>query len=508
MQRGDMDWLEKELETLSRDLELEPESREGALVVAIDQGGHASRAVAFDLSGRAVADAYATVTTRRDGPDRVEQDADEVAASIVSVLADLADSLGERATRVAACGLATQRSSIVCWDRASGAALSPVISWQDRRNADWLDSLQPQADRIRALTGLVLSPHYGASKLRWCLEHLPEVAAAARRGRLVMGPLASFLAHRLVKDRAPLVDPANASRTQLWDPTTRTWSSELLELFGIPLACLPDTVPSRSDYGRIRFGDREVPLRVCTGDQCAAAFAHGWPTADAVKFNVGTGGFLLCTFEESPPADARLLRSVLWADEDRVLLALEGTINGAGSALDWLAGHIGLDPHRAARALTRSRVDELDIPLFLNAVSGLGSPYWLAQAQSGFVGGGDELAQVAAVIESIAFLARANVDEMRSIRPALARIEVTGGLAAADYLCQALADVTGLPVARLATPEATACGLAYLTAFEPTSWQPDTTTTTFDPTTNPALLERYVRWQHGMQKLVPLRATR
>jgi glycerol kinase len=508
MQREDMSWLERELETLSRDLEHDEPRGDAPIVIAIDQGGHASRAVAYTTTGRSVAEAFASVATRRDGADRVEHDADELVASVLAVLGDLADSLGVELRRVLACGLATQRSSIVCWDRVTGEALSPVISWQDRRHAVWLESLRPHAERIRAITGLVLSPHYGASKMRWCLDELPAVAAAERRGRLAIGPLASFLAGRLVADRPPLVDPANASRTLLWDTTTRDWSSELLQLFDLPLECLPATVPSRYDYGRLQIGSREIPLVAVTGDQCAAAFARGWPTTDTVRFNVGTGGFLLCTLERSPPPDVPLLRSVLWADDEQATFGLEGTINGAGSALDWLAGQVGIDPHRAAGVLDRERLAGSDVPLFVNAISGLGSPYWLPQAQSGFIGDGDDFGKVAAVVESIAFLARTNIDAMRAVNARIARIEISGGLAAADYLCQALADITRMPVERLANAEATAAGLAFLTAGAPDAWQPEAILKHFEPQADADLLERYVRWQHAMQKLVPLHGKR
>jgi glycerol kinase len=301
--------------------------------------------------------------------------------------------------------------------------------------------------------------------------------------------------------------PANASRTMLWDPERRDWSPELLDLFAIPRSCLPTTVASRHQFGAIGFGPKRIPLLVATGDQCAAAYATGAPEDDVVKFNAGTGGFLLCPLRAAPPHDTPLLRSVLWADENQVTYALEATINGAGSALDWLSGRIATDPHRAARSLDRDRVADLEVPLFLNAVSGLGSPYWLPDAHPAFVGEADELAQVAAVIESIAFLARTNVDAMRAIRPELARIEATGGLAQSTYLCEALADATSMTVDRLALPEATACGLAYLTAAEPKHWRPATEIQRIEPRPDPALLERYVRWQRAMQRSVaPLRS--
>jgi glycerol kinase len=498
MQAKGLDWLITELHTLAEQLGGGPAGA-APLVVAIDQGGHATRAIAFDLAGVQSAEAFAPISTTR-GPDgRVEHDPEEVLASAQAVLEDLCETLGDAASRVVACGLATQRSSMVCWDRMSGEALSPVLSWQDRRNAEWLESLRPRAGEIRAITGLVLSAHYGASKMRWCLDHVAPVREAQRRGRLVMGPLASFLLARLITDGPTVADPANASRTQLWDTTTRDWSPVLLEIFGIPLECLPASVPSRYEFGSVRFGDRAIPLLVATGDQNAAMFAVGRPACDVVQLNAGTGAFLLCALPGEPPLETPLLRSVLWSDEAGVTYALEGTINGAGSALDWLDGQIGLDPHRAARALDRVRVSQLDVPLFLNAISGVGSPYWIPAGRSGFVGRGDELGQVAAILESIAFLARANVDAIRNVNPAVSLIRATGGLAESNYLCEAIADLTSLRVERRAIREATASGLAFLVAGEPGGWQAPGVVRVFEPATDAALLERYVRWRRAMR---------
>jgi len=187
-------------------------------VLALDQGGHASRALAFDRRGRELATAHVPVATSRDGADLVEQDPVELVRSLQVAAQDACDSEATRELPALSAGLATQRSTIVGWERSSGRALTNAISWQDRRYAAWLERLNPVAAAVREKTGLVLSPHYGASKLRWCLDNVPAVQRAVRSNDLAAGPLASFLLSRLLEEKPVLADPANASRTLLFDP--------------------------------------------------------------------------------------------------------------------------------------------------------------------------------------------------------------------------------------------------------------------------------------------------
>jgi glycerol kinase len=270
--KSDLGWLAAELSAIRRTLKPEDESSD--LVLALDQGGHASRALLFDLAGREVAEAHVPVSTRREGTDRVEQDPDELVASLRLAAQDVCDSELARERSVVAAGLATQRSTVVCWDRTTGRPLSEALSWQDRRNADWLKQFRPSEPQIRERTGLVLSPHYGASKLRWALDKVPAVRKAQREGRLAAGSLSSFLAFRLLRENPLLVDPSNASRTLLFDPLARNWSADLLELFQIPPGILPACVPTRHDYGTLEIGERRIPLTICTGDQSYGALSE------------------------------------------------------------------------------------------------------------------------------------------------------------------------------------------------------------------------------------------
>lgn len=489
-----LSWLVGELRALASDLSVG--DSEPPLVVAIDQGGHASRAIAFEIGGRLRAEAFAPISTFRSRTDRVEHDPNEVHESIRTALADLHQALGDSAERVIAAGLATQRSSVVCWDLRTGRSLTPILSWQDRRNAGWLEQLRSQEQRIRQTTGLPLTPHYGASKLRWCLDNLPETREAAHSKRLTMGPLAAWLLRSLLSERVNVVDAVNAARTQLLDWRCGDWSSEMLDLFGIERSLLPRVVANRHAFGHIAFGDRAIPLVVCTGDQAAMPFAHGRPAEDTIYLNIGTGAFLqrLLRRDEIPEG---MIGSILWCDEqDDVsrLLTIEGTVNGAGSAIDWLNERSGIDTHRAALSLTRAKVGDSQPLVFLNGVSGVGSPFWRS-LESRFIGEGSDEQRLVAVVESVAFLICENIARMHD---GATRIVASGGLAACDYLCECIASLSGMPVERTSLQESTAMGLAYLVAGMPETWQPQVRFERFEPQEYSALGERYERWRVAM----------
>lgn len=465
------------------------------LYVAIDQGGHATRAAAYDGRGQLAGAAIVTIATQRNALGHVEHDAEELVASVATALDELARLAP--AARWSAAGFAVQRSSIACWDRRDGRPLAPVISWQDRRNAVWLRGLGHHADRVHELTGLPLSPHYGGSKLRWCLDHIPAVRAAAASGTLVAGPLASFLLHRLLPERPLCADAANAARTQLWSPFERDWSAPLLELFGIPRAILPAAVGTAGSFGTLAIGGCRVPVTICTGDQSVVPFATGPLAADAAYVNLGTGAFVL----RPTPAALRappLLTSVIRADATHFDCVLEGTVNGAGAALAWFEETQGAAAERLLALLDTAALTDTEAPFFLNGVAGLGSPFWKPDFESRFAGEGSELQQCRAVLESVAFLVKVNLDAMdhRLGRPV--RIVASGGLAANTLLCRMLACLAGVPVERASDREASARGLALLLAGEPPGFAPPLLQR-LEPEPDQALLARYLKWLELMR---------
>ena len=469
------------------------------LVLALDQGGGSSRAIVFDAQGRAIARAQHPVSEERPAEDRVEQDPEELVRSLRRATRDALKFLGKRAGDLAAAGLATQRSSVVAWDRRTGAALAPVLSWQDRRARDRIDALGEHAAEVRERTGLRLSPHYGASKLAWLLAHASEVALAHREGRLAFGPLSSFLAFRLLDEHPIVADPANASRTLLWNVVTRAFDPRLCDLFGVPIGALPRSVPTRGEHGTLDVGPRKVPLRVLTGDQSAALFAGGAPSGDEVHVNFGTGAFVQRTFADSALDAPRLLKSVVFADDTRTVFALEGTVNGAGSALRHAIDALGLEGELPD--LDELLARELDPPLFLNGVSGLGAPYWIPDFATRFVGEGTTDGQLVAVLESVVFLVVVVLEEMSRSLGAPRCLRVGGGLAQLDGLCQRLSDLAGVPVRRAEDPEATARGLAWLVHESPSFGE--RREQCFEPKPAEPLLARFERFRIEVAAAAP-----
>lgn len=451
----------------------------------------------FDARGALVAQAMRDVDVWRPAPDRVEQDPERLVASVREAIEAALATLDVPARAVVAAGLATQRASLVCWDRRSGIPLSPVLSWQDRRAHAWLSQFASRQDDVHRRTGLMLSAHYGASKFRWCLDNLPAVAAAQKMGRLALGPFASFLLQRLVNTGSPLVDPANAARTLLWNLGTGDWDPALAALFGVPLATLPLCVPTRHRFGPLQIAGREIPLMLMTGDQSAALFAFGPPRADTAYVNIGTGAFVQRTTGAAPLRHPRLLSSVVQRDDAGSAFVLEGTVNGAGAALAWFAQEHGLTDIEGK--LPGWLAQSKDPPLFLNGIGGLGAPFWIADFKSRFEGAGDVSNRGVAVAESIVFLLQANLEAMAASLPPPARIVVTGGLARVDGICRRLAELSGVIVYRPMETEATAAGIAWMLAGAAGEWADAGIGATFAAARNDALRARYDRWRGLMR---------
>jgi glycerol kinase len=470
-----------------------------SLVLAIDQGTHASRALVVDETGRVLARGVREIALAHPQPDRAEQDGEEIVASILDAVAQALRSLGARSAEVSCAGLASQRSNAVCWDRVTGRALSPIFSWQDRRAHAWIAALEAaHGEAVHRKTGLYLSPHYGASKLRWALDELPAVRAALAAGTLAWGPMASFLVFRLLKERPFLAEPQCAARTQLWNIHERDWDPELLALFGLPAGFLPRSVPTIHDWGTLETSGLSVPLTAVNGDQSAAVFAFGWPEEDCAYVNIGTSAFVQRALTRSPGHVPRQLTGIILAERDLTVYMVEGNVNGAGTALEWLERELGIEDLTAQLPAWLER--SAPPPLFLNGIAGLGGPFWRADFASRFVGEGDPWQKAVAVVESIGFLLQANIDHMAKFLPPARHLQVSGGVSRLDGLCRRLAAVSGLPVHRREDPEASARGIAYLAAGRPAAWNTASAEDVFAPARDDALRERYGRWRALMRE--------
>lgn len=470
------------------------------LFLVLDQGGHATRAMVFDYEGTIHSQHTVPVATTEPAPLHVEHDAHNVLASVHQAIAGAVSALPTPLTakNIIAAGLATQRSSIVCWSRRTTTPLTPILSWQDRRAHEWMAQWQSQLNRVREITGLVPSAHYGASKIRWCLDHSDAVTLKRLQHDLICGPLASFLIAALTVEHANYCDPANASRTLLFNVEQQSWDVSLLRDFGIPAHVLPLTVPTRYRYGTLLVDGARIPLKIVTGDQSAVVFQNGTPAAQTLYINVGTGAFLQRVSTDLPRAPDGLLRSVVYAERGQTTYAIEGTVNGAGSALTWLSQQ---DAHPDwvihAPQWLESGPGEV---LFLNTVGGLGSPFWITDRPPLFIGKGNTQQRFVAVVESILFLIFSNIEVMRGAKIQLDNIVISGGIAALEAVCQRLADLTQIPVSRPENLEATARGVAFLLTPRTEEWK--TAARVFTPKNNLNLITRYHHWRTALEDYI------
>jgi glycerol kinase len=468
---------------------------EPPLFLAIDQGGHSSRALVFDVYGRLIDHAFKKVTDHRPKEGWVEQDPNEIVGSTETAVSAVLSKIGAEARRVYAAGLATQRSSLLAWDRETGEALSPILSWQDRRADKWLQSFDKYSNEIQHRTGLRLSAHYGVSKMRWCLDHLPAVQAAHSAKRLVLGPLASYLIDRLVSPAPHCVDPSNASRTLLWNVERHDWDTYLLAVFGIPHDILPVVVSTRHYYGDLTGTKQPLPLTIVNGDQSAALYAYGAPRPDTIYINIGTGAFVQCLRQPGETTPQGFLTSVVYQEKGEVTTVIEGTVNGAGAALAWARNELGLteEPADLSELLSSNSTSVV----FLNGIGGLAAPHWRVDFRSRFDGEGDARDRYLAVAESIVFLLHDLIKPLAHAHPDRNRLLITGGLAI-DALVQRLADLSGMAAIQPSAHEATAMGTAYLTAGCPETWPGQPTGVVFQPKENPELARRYRKWRQAL----------
>ena len=449
-------------------------------ILALDQGTTSSRAIVFDSTATIRAIAQREFRQIFPQPGWVEHDGREIWATQVGVAAEALTRAGITPREVKAIGITNQRETTLLWDRRSGEPLHNAIVWQDRRTAERCDRLK--ADGLEPLfrrkTGLVLDAYFSGTKLAWLLETIPGARARAEAGELAFGTVDSWLAWNLSGGRLHISDASNASRTLLFNITTRDWDDELLAILGIPRAVLPQVVDSSAVYGETA-GDlfaAAIPIAGMAGDQQAALFGQACGTAGMAKNTYGTGCFLLMHCGERPVTSRRnLLTTVAWQLAGRAEYALEGSVFVAGAAVQWLRDGLGIiRASGEVEALAASVPDSGGVYL-VPAFTGLGAPHWDPYARGTIVGitRGTTSAHIArATLESIAFQSADLLTAMEADAGiSLAELRVDGGATANSLLMQFQADLLGVPVVRPRISETTALGAAYLAGLAVGLWR-------------------------------------
>jgi len=448
-------------------------------ILAIDQGTTGSRAIVYDRRGRAVAAAYEEFPQHFPRPGWVEHDPEEIWRSVERTIGKV---LGRvPGSTIQAIGITNQRETTVIWDRKTGRPVHNAIVWQCRRTADRCRELSQDGDAvalIRQRTGLPVDAYFSATKAEWILSRGAR-KAMARSGRLCFGTTDSWLLWKLTGGRSHATDYTNASRTMLFDIDRLRWDDDLLYLFGIPAAVLPEARPSAGEFGKtVRVGrlPSGIPIMGVAGDQQAALFGQASFEPGMIKDTYGTGCFIILnTGRRRVDSRHGLITTLACGPEGKAVYALEGSVFIAGAAVQWLRDQLGLLRTSADSRAMAEAVRDNDGVYFVPAFVGLGAPYWNAEARGTIVGltrGTTRHHLVRAALEAMAYSTRDVVDIM-GLESGLkiAELRVDGGAAVNDFLCRFQADILGIPVLRPRTVETTALGAAYLAGLGSGFWK-------------------------------------
>jgi glycerol kinase len=439
-------------------------------VLAIDQGTTSTRAMVFDAEGRPLASAQRELTQHYPRPGWVEHDPEDIWATVQETARHALAHARLTAGDVAATGIANQRETVVIWERDGGRPIAPAIVWQDRRTADRCAALAAAGHEpmIAARTGLLLDPYFSATKIAWLLDEIPGARAAAERGDLACGTIDSFLLWRLTGGAIHATDATNAARTLLFDIHRQCWDDELLTLFRVPRLLLPEVRDNAGSFGTSTVDFLGTPVPICgmAGDQQAATVGQACFTPGMVKSTYGTGCFAVLNTGAAPLASRhRLLTTLAYRLEGRATYAIEGSIFVAGAAVQWLHDGLGLIRDAGECDALARAADPARRVYLVPAFTGLGAPYWDAEARGALFGltrdaGRAEI--VRAALEAACYQTRDLIEAMRADGAALASLRVDGGMVVNDWFAQRLADLLGLPVERPCITETTALGAAAL----------------------------------------------
>ncbi len=439
-------------------------------LLAIDQGTSSTRAMLYTLQGALVSTSQYPLTQFYPHSGWVEHDPEEIWQKTLTAMRDLISTVD--LNQIIACGITNQRETTLIWDKQTGQCLAPAIVWQDRRTQAFCLSLTEHSEMIRAKTGLLPDPYFSGSKLHWLLNHIPEAMTLLKQNRLAFGTVDSFLIWRLTGGASHLTDVTNASRTLLFNIHTQSWDAELLKLFSIPEAILPEISASDAHFGFIEptLLGKAIPITGVAGDQQAALIGQGCLSEGMIKATFGTGGFLLLNTGSKPVVSQhKLLTTIAYRIKGKTVYGLEGSLYQAGTTVKWLRDELQLFPLASDTEALAQGLDSNEGVYLVPSFTGLGAPHWLSTPGAAIIGlsrttNRAHLARAA--LESVCYQTRDVLSCMRedSGMP-LSLLRVDGGMAANQWFLQFMASLCGLTVQRPDNIETTALGAAMLAAI-------------------------------------------
>ena len=434
-------------------------------ILGIDQGTTQTTAVIVDERGEMIEKNSAQLPARFPQPGWVEQDPRDIVRTVREACAPLLNKY-----KIEAVGFDNQGETFIVWDAATGEPVTPAIVWQDTRGQSICDALASRVDleRLRRTTGLLLDSYFSAPKLKWVFENHPDLRQRAHAGELKFGTTETWTLWTLTQGRLHVTDPSTASRTLLFDMNKFEWDEELLKLFDVPRAMLPEVKPSAGYIGDVDFVGHgsALPLHALLVDQQAALFGQACFKAGEMKCSFGTGSFLLMNIgDKAKLSNNGLLTTVGWNFNGHTAYAFDGGIFVTGSAVQWLRDNLKAIPDSPSSNEAAKRSNDAGV-VVVPALQGLAAPHWRTDVRGAMFGlnrsaTSDDI--VRATLDGIACRVYEVVTAMAQDAGAPPpHLKVDGGPSGNPYLMQMIADLLNLEVRVSAALEATAIGIANL----------------------------------------------
>ena len=448
-------------------------------VMALDAGTTSNRCILFNEKGEMCSVAQKEFTQYFPKPGWVEHDATEIWLTQYAVAAEALSKAGATAADIAAIGITNQRETTIVWDKNTGEPVYHAIVWQDRRTAEYCDSLVAKGlkESFRAKTGLVIDPYFSGTKIRWILENVEGARERAEKGELLFGTVETWLIWKLTGGKVHVTDYSNASRTMLYNIIDLKWDEEILKELNIPACMLPEVRPSSCVYGETTedlFGG-SIPISGAAGDQQSALFGQTCFNPGEAKNTYGTGCFMLMNTGEKPVFSKNgLVTTIAWGLDGKVEYALEGSIFVAGSAIQWLRDQLRLVDSAPDSEYFAKKVKDTNGCYVVPAFTGLGAPHWDPYARGAILGltrGVNKYHVIRATLDSLCYQVNDVLQAMKADSGIeLAALKVDGGASANDLLMQIQSDIIQAPVHRPVCVETTAMGAAYLAGLAVGYW--------------------------------------
>ncbi|CCI82061.1 glycerol kinase GlpK [Lactobacillus hominis] len=450
-------------------------------IMALDEGTTSTRAIIFDHQGQKITEAQCEFPQYFPHPGWVEHNPNEIWNAVQSTIAQAFINSHIRPEQVISIGITNQRETTVIWDKKTGEPIYNAIVWQSRQTNELAENLikQDLGEMIRQKTGLIIDPYFSATKIRWILDHVAGAQRRAEKGELLFGTIDTWLIWKLTNGRVHATDFTNASRTMLFNIHTLQWDEDILRLLNIPAQILPEVKSNSEIYGYTipyHFFGGTVPISGVAGDQQAALIGQLALEPGMVKNTYGTGSFIVMNTGQNPTtSNHNLLTTIAYALNGNVTYALEGSVFVAGSAIQWLRDSMrffkdAADSEKYALE-SKSNNEVYVVPAF----TGLGAPYWDAQARGAIFGitrGTDRNDLIKATLQSLAYQTRDVVDTMEKDSDIkIKALRVDGGASNNNYLMQFQADILNTPIERAQILETTSLGAAFLAGLATRYWR-------------------------------------